>query len=88
MKYICLIHDNNDEGNPGGLRESGQDVVTIRVRNGRLSATDGPVTDSRTRLRRAVLVRARDFNEAIRIASRMPEARLGSIEIRPVEDPG
>lgn len=87
MKYLCLIY-NNEEGNPGGLSEPRQDVVTIRVRNGRLSATDGPVTDGMVRLRRVVLVRARDFNEAIRIASRMPEARLGSIEIRPVEDPG
>ena len=85
MKYVFLIY-NGDEGNPGGLSEPGQDVVTIRVRNGRLSAVDGPVTDARARLRRVVLVRARDFNEAIRIASRMPEARLGSIEIRPVED--
>jgi hypothetical protein len=63
-------------------------VVTIRVRNGRLSAVDGPATEAGVRLRRVVLVRARDFNEAIQIASRMPEARLGSIEIRPAEDPG
>ena len=87
MKYFLLIY-NDEEGNPDGLPEPRQDVATIRVRNGRLSAIDGPVTDARARLRRVVLVHARDFNEAIRIASRMPEARLGSIEIRPVEDLG
>jgi hypothetical protein len=87
LKYFFLFY-NDEEGNPDGLPEPRQDVVTIRVRNGRLSAADGPLPGAGARLRRVVLVSARDYNEAIRIASRMPEARLGSIEVRPVEDLG
>lgn len=82
MKYLCLIY-NDKEQYPGG----GADAVTIRVRNGRLSAVTGGGGAAGEQLRDVVVIRARDLNDAIRMASRMPEAQLGSIEIRPVDDP-
>lgn len=85
MRYLCLIY--NKEADPAGAPERGQDAVTIRVRNGRLSAVEGVGGAGGEPLRRVVLIRARDLNDAIRVASRIPEAHLGSIEIRPVDDP-
>lgn len=61
-------------------------AVTVRVRDGRLSATDGPFAETTEQLGGFVLVEARDLNEAIRIAGRIPSARIGSIEVRPVID--
>ncbi len=61
-------------------------AITVRVRNGRLSATDGPFAETTEQLGGFVLIEARDLNEAIRIAGRIPSARIGSIEVRPVID--
>jgi hypothetical protein len=85
MKYVCLIY--NKEETSGEAAAGGRDALTIRVRNGRLSATDGPAAGPEERLSGVILIQARDLNDAIRVASRMPEAQLGSIEIRPVEEP-
>jgi hypothetical protein len=61
-------------------------ATTVRVRDRRLSATDGPFAETREQLGGFVLVEARDLNEAIRIAGRIPAARVGSVEVRPVID--
>jgi hypothetical protein len=60
-------------------------AVTVRVRHGTVSITDGPFAETKEQLGGIVLIEARDLNEAIRIASRWPSARLGSIEVRPIE---
>ncbi len=59
-------------------------ATTVRVRNGKLSATDGPFAETREQLGGYFLIDARDLNEAIQIAARIPGARLGCIEVRPV----
>ena len=59
---------------------------TVRVRNRRLSATDGPFAETHEQLGGFLLIEARDLNEAIQIAGRIPGARLGSVEVRPVID--
>jgi hypothetical protein len=61
-------------------------AVTVRVRDGRLSATAGPFAETVEQLGGFLLIEARDLNEAVRIAGRIPGARLGSIEVRPVID--
>jgi hypothetical protein len=66
--------------------EQVEEATTVRVRDGRLSATDGPFAETREQLGGFVLVEARDLNEAIRIAGRLPGARVGSVEVRPVVD--
>ena len=62
------------------------EAVTVRVRDGRLSATDGPFAETNEQLGGFVLIEARDLNEAVQIAGRIPSARIGSIEVRPVID--
>jgi len=61
-------------------------ATTVRVRDRRLSATDGPFAETREQLGGFLLIEARDLNEAIRIAGRVPAARVGSVEVRPVVD--
>jgi hypothetical protein len=61
-------------------------ATTVRVRNGKVSVTDGPFTETKEQLAGFYLIDARDLNEAIQIASKIPPAREGSIEVRPVRE--
>ena len=64
--------------------QSVQTATTVRVRNGRLAITDGPFAETKEQLAGFYLVEARDLNEAIQIAAKIPPARVGSIEVRPI----
>jgi hypothetical protein len=57
---------------------------TVRVRKGKLSAIDGPFAETREQLGGFILIDAKDMDEAIELASKIPLAKLGSIEVRPV----
>jgi hypothetical protein len=56
------------------------------VRNAKVSITDGPFAEAKETLGGFFLINTRDLNEAIQVASKWPSARLGSIEVRPIED--
>ena len=64
--------------------ESVQTATTVRVRNGKVSITDGPFAETKEQLAGFYLVEAKDLNEAIQVASKIPPARVGSIEVRPI----
>ncbi len=64
--------------------KSVNNATTVRVRNGKLSITDGPFSETKETLGGFFLIDASDLNEAIQIASKWPSARFGSIEIRPI----
>jgi hypothetical protein len=57
---------------------------TVRIRNGKMTVTDGPFTETHEQIGGFVLLEARDLNQAIQLASRIPPARLGGVEVRPV----
>ena len=59
---------------------------TVRIRNGKLSVTDGPFVETKEHIGGYFLIEARDLEEAIQIASKWPSARLGSIEVRPIDE--
>ena len=61
-------------------------ATTVRVRNGRIATTDGPWVETKEQLGGYFLIEARDLNEAIRIAARIPGARIGCVEVRPVAE--
>jgi hypothetical protein len=61
-------------------------ATTVRVRNGKISTTDGPFAETKEQLGGYCLIEARDLNEAIQVASRIPSAKLGCIEVRPVRE--
>ena len=79
------------------LRRSGHFIIAsalqppeagaiVHVRSGRVSVTDGPFAETKEQVAGFVLIEARDLNEAIQVAARIPSARVGSIEVRPVWD--
>ena len=61
-----------------------QTARTVRIRNGTVSTTDGPFAETKEQLGGFYLINARDLNDAIQVASRIPSARLGSVEVRPI----
>lgn len=67
--------------------QSVRTATTLRQRKGKLSMTDGPFAETKEQLGGFTLIEARDLNEALQIASRLPPARTGSIEVRPVLEP-
>src|SRR5437667_9570420 len=84
----CLAYDAT-------LRQSGHCVAseelqpvdtatTVRVRNGKLSITDGPFAETKEKLAGFYLIEAADLNDAIQVASKIPPAREGSVEVRPI----
>lgn len=64
--------------------ESVHTATTVRVRHGKVSVTDGPFAETKEQLGGFYMIEARDLNEAIRIASKIPPARLGCVEVRPI----
>ena len=79
------------------LRQSGQLIAaealqsartskTVRLRGGKVTITDGPFAETKEQLAGFYLIDAKDLNDAIDVASKIPPARAGSIEIRPVRE--
>ena len=60
-------------------------ATTVRVRNGKVSTTDGPFAETKEQLGGFYMIEARDLNDALQIAAKIPSARTGSVEVRPVE---
>ena len=61
-------------------------AMTVRVRNGQISTSDGPFAETKEQLGGFMLIEARDLNDAIRVASKIPPGRLGCVEVRPVRE--
>ena len=59
-------------------------ATTVRVRNGKVAVTDGPFAETKECLAGFYMIEARDLNEAIQLAAKIPPAEIGSIEIRPI----
>jgi hypothetical protein len=59
-------------------------ATTVRVRNGKVSTTDGPYVETKEQLGGYYLIEAKDLNDAIQVAGRIPGARYGGIEVRPI----
>jgi len=72
----------------GQALQSARTAKTLRWKNGKVSVTDGPFAETKEQLGGFYLINARDLNDAIRVASKIPAARLGSIEVRPVKEGG
>ena len=62
-----------------------QTASTVRVRHGKVSTTDGPFAETKEQLGGYYLIEAKDLNDAIQVASRIPAAKTGSVEVRPIE---
>jgi hypothetical protein len=72
-------------GEPVKPLQSARTAATVRVRHGKVSITDGPFAETKETVGGFFVIEAADRDEAITVASRWPSARLGSIEVRPLE---
>ena len=66
--------------------ESVNAATTVRIRNGKVSVTDGPFAETNEQIGGFILIEAKDLNEAIQLASKIPVIRLGAIEVRPIKE--
>jgi hypothetical protein len=87
-EYFAFTKDLRQSGHylGGNDLQPVKNATTVRVRNGRLSTTDGPFAETKEQLGGYYLVEAKDLNEAIQIAARIPSAKIGSIEVRPIQE--
>ena len=86
--YFAFTEDVRQKGHyvAGEALHPVNTATTVRIRNGSLVTTDGPFAETTEQLGGFYLVEARDLNEAIQIAAKIPSAKFGSIEVRPVVD--
>jgi hypothetical protein len=93
--FDVLVHDSlayDEELRKGGhyvesaALQSARSATTLHRRDGKVAATDGPFAETKEQLGGFILIEARDKEEAVRLASKIPPGRLGSIEVRPVMD--
>jgi hypothetical protein len=63
-----------------------QTATTLRVRNGKLSTTDGPFAETKEQLGGYYLIEAKDLNDAIQVASKIPSVKTGTVEVRPIQE--
>src|SRR5579872_5297551 len=86
----CMAYDKSLRGSGKCIASEALQPVgtakTVRVREGQLSVTDGPFMETKECLAGFYLIDATDANEAIKIASKIPPAEVGSIEIRPIRE--
>jgi hypothetical protein len=85
-EYGTFTQAIKDSGNyvAGDALQPTSTATTVRVREGRAMVTDGPFAETKEQLGGYYLVEAKDVDEALKIAERIPSARYGSIEVRPV----
>jgi hypothetical protein len=68
----------------GDALQGVETATTVRVRNGKVSMTDGPFAETKEQLAGYYLIDAKSLDEALQVAAKIPPARVGSIEVRPV----
>jgi hypothetical protein len=85
-EYGSFTESIKDSGNyvAGDALQPTSTATTVRIRDGKTMVTDGPFAETKEQLGGYYLVEAKDVDEALKIAERIPSARYGSIEVRPV----
>jgi len=85
-EYFAFTEDVKKSGHylGGNPLQPVHTATTIRIRDGKVSTTDGPFAETKEQLGGYYLIEARDLNDAVQVASRIPSAKTGSIEVRPI----
>jgi hypothetical protein len=85
-EYGTFTNDIQKSGHllGGEALQPTQSATTVRVRNGKVSTTDGPYVETKEQLGGYYLIEAKDLNDAIQVAGRIPGARSGGVEVRPI----
>ncbi len=82
--YMAFGNEFRTQIKSGHALQPTKVATTVRMREGKRLTTDGPFAETKEQLGGYYLIEAADLNDAIQIASRMPNARFGSIEVRPL----
>ncbi|MBY0491194.1 MAG: YciI family protein [Gemmatimonadaceae bacterium] len=87
-RYMAFTQSVLDGGQlvAGEALQPTHTATTVRIRHGQLTTTDGPCVETGEQVGGFYLIEARDRNEAIQIAARIPGAHTGGVEVRPVVD--
>ena len=86
-EYFAFTEDVKKSGHyvAGEALKPVHTATSVRVRNGKMSTTDGPFAETKEQLGGFYLIEARDLNDALQVAARIPSVKSGTIEVRPIE---
>jgi len=86
----CLAYGERIRGSGhflgGQSLEHSRATTTLQLRDGKVSTTDGPFAETKEQLAGFYLIEARDLNDALQAAAKIPPLRLGRVEVRPIRD--
>jgi hypothetical protein len=87
-EYFAFTENAKKSGHyiGGNALQPVQTATTVRVRGGKVSTTDGPFAETKEQLGGYYLIEAKDLNDAIQVASKIPSAKIGSVEVRPIQE--
>ena len=86
--YFAFTENSKKSGHylSGNALQPTQTATTVRVRQNKISTTDGPFAETKEQLGGYYLIEAKDLNDAIQVAAKIPSAKLGCVEVRPIQE--
>jgi len=87
-EYFAFTEDIKKSGHylGGEALQPVNTATSVRVRSGKMSTTDGPFAETKEQLGGYYLINAKDLNDALQIASKIPGAKTGTVEVRPIQE--
>jgi len=87
-EYFAFTEDIKKSGHyvGGNALQPANTATSVRVRGGKMSTTDGPFAETKEQLGGYYLIEAKDLNDALQVASKIPSAKLGTVEVRPIQE--
>ena len=87
-EYFAFTEDIKKSGHyvGGNALQPVHTATSVRVRSGKMSTTDGPFAETKEQLGGYYLIEAKDLNDALQVASRIPSAKFGTVEVRPIQE--
>ena len=87
-EYFAFTEDIKKSGHyvGGNALQPANTANSVRVRGGKMSTTDGPFAETKEQLGGYYLIEAKDLNDALQVASKIPSAKLGTVEVRPIQE--
>jgi len=87
-EYFAFTEDIRKSGHyvGGNALQPANTATSVRVRGGKMSTTDGPFAETKEQLGGYYLIEAKDLNDALQVASKIPSAKLGTVEVRPIQE--
>jgi hypothetical protein len=87
-EYFAFTEDIKKSGHyvGGNALQPVSTATSVRVRTGKMSTTDGPFAETKEQLGGYYLIEAKDLNDALQVAAKIPSAKSGTVEVRPIQE--